>query len=87
MPLADYAHHNEEAERIWWEEEGRHDEPNPTVAEEAAHDDAADAFFEEHAETPSATLRATLRDEDYCARWPEAAKCIRWILEDRGEGI
>ena len=24
MPLADYAHHNEEAERIWWEEEGKH---------------------------------------------------------------
>lgn len=24
MSLADYAHHNEEAERIWWEEEGRH---------------------------------------------------------------
>ena len=24
MPLADYSHHNEEAARIWWEEEGRH---------------------------------------------------------------
>lgn len=25
MPLADYAHHNEEAHAIWWAEEGRHD--------------------------------------------------------------
>lgn len=23
MPLADYAHHNEEAAHIWWQEEGR----------------------------------------------------------------
>lgn len=25
MPLADYAHWNEEAERVWWEEEGKHE--------------------------------------------------------------
>lgn len=24
MSRADYAHHNEDADRIWWEEEGRH---------------------------------------------------------------
>lgn len=24
MSRADYAHHNEEADRIWWEEEGKH---------------------------------------------------------------
>lgn len=24
MPLEDYAHHNEDAQRIWWEEEGKH---------------------------------------------------------------
>lgn len=24
MPLEDYAHHNEEARHIWWEEEGKH---------------------------------------------------------------
>ena len=25
MPLSDYEHHNEEAQRIWWEEEGKHE--------------------------------------------------------------
>jgi hypothetical protein len=25
MPLDDYAHWNEEAPRIWWEEEGKHE--------------------------------------------------------------
>jgi hypothetical protein len=26
MPIADYAHWNEEAELVWWQEEGRHAE-------------------------------------------------------------
>jgi len=31
MALSDYAHHNEEAQRIWWEEEGRwENEPRDT---------------------------------------------------------
>jgi len=33
MPIGDYAHWNEEAPRIWWEEEGKHDlgpsDPDP----------------------------------------------------------
>jgi len=29
MALSDYAHWNEDAERIWWEEEGRHVEDEP----------------------------------------------------------
>lgn len=29
MPLTDYAHWNEDAERVWWEEEGRHVEEPP----------------------------------------------------------
>ena len=28
MPLEDYSHHNEEAQRIWWEEEGKHEAEN-----------------------------------------------------------
>jgi hypothetical protein len=24
VPLSDYAHHNEEAHQIWWQEEGKH---------------------------------------------------------------
>jgi hypothetical protein len=32
MPLADYAHWNEEAPRIWYEEEGKHPyEPDPDL--------------------------------------------------------
>lgn len=33
MPLKDYAHWNEKAERIWWEEEGRHETEPPDVDE------------------------------------------------------
>lgn len=34
MSRSDYAHHNEEQDRIWWEEEGKHesypqDPPDP----------------------------------------------------------
>lgn len=25
MPLSDYSHWNEEASRVWWEEEGKHE--------------------------------------------------------------
>lgn len=47
MALSDYAHWNEDALAIWWQEEGRHetgerddsDYPEPT-GEELDHDDA-----------------------------------------------
>lgn len=29
MPLSDYAHHNEEAQSIWWEDEGKHENEPP----------------------------------------------------------
>ena len=34
MPLADYAHWNEEAEQVWWQEEGRHTEEPPEVEDD-----------------------------------------------------
>lgn len=34
MPVSDYAHHNEEAMAIWWQEEGRHDDLEPPDPDE-----------------------------------------------------
>jgi len=31
---ADYEHHNEDADRIWWEEVGRHEEPDEGMSKE-----------------------------------------------------
>jgi hypothetical protein len=31
MPLADYAHWNEDAEYMWWHEEGKHEEYDPAL--------------------------------------------------------
>lgn len=44
MPLADYAHWNEEAEQVWWQEEGKHHD-----ADYEAHlaDDFDDDYDEE----------------------------------------
>jgi len=40
MPISDYAHWNEDAPRIWWEEEGRHvPEPCEPDWESAVHYD------------------------------------------------
>ena len=84
MPLADYAHWNEEAPQVWWQEEGRHMESDGEAAREEQYD-ADEAFFDDHADDSTEDLKAMLADEAYCARWPRAAKCIRWILKDRGE--
>jgi len=47
MALSDYAHWNEDAERIWWEEEGRHsDEPDYDPCDYVA-DDYGDDWFED----------------------------------------
>lgn len=84
MPIADYAHHNEEAERIWWEEEGTHE---PMQSEEYGREDfynAADAFAEELGETETPELRELLTDQEYLARWPRAKEMIEWELKNRG---
>lgn len=34
MPLADYAHWNEDAQYMWWHEEGKHVEEPPDVSDD-----------------------------------------------------
>lgn len=86
MPLADYAHWNEEAELVWWQEEGRHvEEPDyGDPQEDYDRYSAADAFAEELYEHDEEGLRAMLEDKDYLARWPKAERIIKNVMLDRG---
>lgn len=34
MTIRDYDHWNEEAERVWWEEVGKHEEPDAGMSKE-----------------------------------------------------
>lgn len=87
MALSDYAHHNEEAKRIWWEEEGKHDQ-DPIEHDDMLYLDsqteAMDAFYEEHYEDSTEDIVKTLSDADYRTRWPKAAQAFATILADRG---
>ena len=47
MPLSDYAHWNEDAEYMWWHEEGKHVEEPP---EPDPYDDRGDYEYDEAAE-------------------------------------
>ena len=43
MSRSDYAHHNEEQDRIWWEEEGKHaNEPNDDWDDDSWRDEPED---------------------------------------------
>lgn len=86
MPLADYAHWNEDAERVWWEEEGKHAERD-MEDDRAAEYDAADAFAEECYEMEPGELRELLADAEYLTRWPKAKRVIEDVLRDRGESV
>ena len=80
MPLSDYAHHNEEARRIWWEEEGRHaDEPREPDYDRDAYG-PADAFAEEMAELNDDDLRAEYELQSN----PDARQIIKDELANRG---
>jgi hypothetical protein len=86
MPLSDYTHHNEEARRIWWEEEGRHDQDPleyDDMMEQDSQMDAMDAFFEEHYEDSNESIVEKLCDADYRTRWPKAAQALAAILSER----
>jgi len=86
MPLKDYAHWNEDAEYMWWHEEGKHVEEPP-----APDDDpwsppmgAADAFSEELGEMDDVDLWDLSQDTEYLKRWPKAKPLIEWELRYRG---
>jgi hypothetical protein len=82
MPIADYAHWNEEAQRVWWEEEGRH-EADPSSYEDPSDLDALDCFCEEASEWDDETIRGYLTDPEWCVEWPSATRALRAILADR----
>lgn len=84
MSRADYAHWNEEADQVWWAEEGRHadgpveyDDSYLTEGELSAED----AFGEEVAEWGDQQVIARLCDADFRRLWPKAV----WILEGEAE--
>jgi hypothetical protein len=89
MPIADYSHWNEEAERVWWEEEGRHSDEPPYDPDDylPASNEAADAFAEECAERSETSLLRDLCDADYRRRWPKAVPIIQAELTCRGIGL
>ena len=58
MPIADYAHHNEEAPLIWWQEEGRHD-AEPSEDSYWEHEMREDAPFEDE----------ECQSEEDCMKW------------------
>lgn len=92
MSRADYAHWNEEADRVWWEEEGKHAESDAENArwerdneDWEAHQDAADAFADDVAEMDVEEIKRTLADAVYLAKWPKAESILKRELEYRGE--
>lgn len=46
MPIADYAHWNEDAEFMWWHEEGKHVEEAPDVCEPDDRWDDGEVFHD-----------------------------------------
>jgi len=86
----DYAHWNEEADRVWYEEEGKHSdfdrEPSYDQAELEATQGAAEAFAEDLTEYDAHQLVKTICDADYRRRWPKAVHLIDWEMAQRGIG-
>ena len=57
MPISDYAHWNEDAERVWWEEEGRHaGEPTHREYEDEMRDYEEERYNARLLETGDAEL-------------------------------
>jgi hypothetical protein len=87
MPLSDYSHWNEEAERVWWEEEGKHAESEDSYATDAYVEALAterdNAFAEELGEMDDDDLDKLLKNEEYLARWPKAKPLIIWEINYR----
>lgn len=83
MPIADYAHWNEETERVWWEEEGKHAESDAEAWREDWYT-AEDAFAEELSERYDDELFELLADKEYLSRYPRAKALIEWEINYRG---
>lgn len=84
MPLSDYAHWNEDAQRIWWAEEGRHADSDAEASRQDEYD-AEDAFAAELGEMSDDELHELLADEMYLERWPKAKPLIEFEIRARAE--
>lgn len=84
MPLEDYAHWNEEAEQVWWQEEGKHADSDHEDDDLIERNEAADCFMEELYENNETELRAMLENGEYVRRWPKARAIILTVMRDRG---
>lgn len=82
MSRADYAHWNEEADQIWWAEEGRHTD-EPSDPEWDREDDAMDAWAEGLADVSDDEVIRLACDADYRVRWPETTSILEGELEYR----
>lgn len=86
MPLSDYAHWNEEAPIIWWQEEGKHEGHHE---DREPRDDgeitAAEAFAESCQDYTTHDIERILADDEYLERWPLAESILRAELIAREE--
>lgn len=86
MPLADYAHWNEDAQYMWWHEEGRHVEDEPYDDYDEAYyraESAAEAAAEEEYEQFADEV-CGLADEEFLTLACDAdwrAKLEAWALD------
>lgn len=87
MSRADYAHWNEDADYMWWHEEGKHETgEEPWIApEDEDYLDARDEYAEEISEYDTAEIKKLLENKEYLKRWPHAEKILKQELEFRNE--
>jgi hypothetical protein len=86
MSRADYAHWNEEADLVWWAEEGRHVEDEPVAYDDDWYSDAHEAenaAYEDAAEMDTEVILASLCDADYRVRWPQMVIVLEHELAER----
>lgn len=85
MSRLDYAHWNEEQDRVWWEEEGRHayegEDYNDLEGDRAA--EQAEEFAASVEEMTTLEIAQHLSDPEYCSRWPKAVPILRDALDER----
>lgn len=89
MSRADYQHWNEDADYVWWHEEGKHVE-EPPEPDDGDYDNVGplDAFAEEVGEEwDTEQVRATLDDADYMRRWPQTRSVLEAELRARGVAV
>lgn len=86
MSRADYEHWNEDADFMWWNEEGKHiEEPEYDPDDYLPDLDAADNFAEEISEYDTAEIKELLDNKEYLKRWPKAEKILKEELQWRNE--